>query len=149
MDSMPSIINVQEKERWASALGGAALIVAGAQRLTEERPGQAALLGAVGAGLIWRGSTGHCGVYEMAGVNTASSDTREHLAGPKGVIVEEAVAIERPREELYRTWRRFERLPAFMPPLLSVEAVDHRMSRWVARGPAGMHVEWTLEIIND
>ena len=50
---MASPINVQHPERWAGALGGAALLVWGAKRLSQQRHPLGAVLATTGAGLIW------------------------------------------------------------------------------------------------
>jgi len=146
-----SSINVQQTERWASALGGAALLVAAARRLADERPGQAAFLSAVGTGLMWRGGTGHSSFYAAAGINTAErgDDARTHLSGPRGIFVEQAVSIARSPNELYREWRHLERIPQFVPNVVSVRVLDDRRSHWTARGPGKARAEWIAEIIND
>lgn len=36
-----------------------------------------------------------------------------------------------------------------MDHLESVEVLDNRRSRWVARGPAGTSVQWDAEVINE
>lgn len=77
------------------------------------------------------------------------SDTRQQLGGPRGVHVEESVTINRPVTEVYRFWRNFENLPRFMEHLESVAAREAGISHWVARGPAGMKVEWDARIINE
>lgn len=77
------------------------------------------------------------------------SDTRQQLGGPRGVRVEESVTINRPVTEVYRFWRNFENLPRFMEHLESVAAREAGISHWVARGPAGMNVEWDARIINE
>ena len=50
---------------------------------------------------------------------------------------------------LYRFWRNLENLPRFMRHLESVERVTDTLSRWRAKGPAGVDVEWNAEIINE
>ncbi|HZT76329.1 MAG TPA: SRPBCC family protein [Vicinamibacterales bacterium] len=147
---MTSEVNVADVERWASALGGAAIAAYGIKQLTDRSPAGAALA-AAGTALIVRGATGHCPMYSAAGINTANGhdDTREHLAGARGVNVEEAVTINRTAAELYRVWRDFEQLPRFMAYLESVRQLDQRRSHWIAKGPAGRHVEWDAEIINE
>ncbi len=120
--------------RWATALGGAALLVWGAKKLSEERHPLGAVLAATGAGLIWR---------------STRSDTRARLGGSRGTSVEESFAINRPAQELYEFWRNLEQLPRVMPELSSVRMIDHRRSHWVARGPAGWRTEWYADIIND
>lgn len=77
------------------------------------------------------------------------SDTRQQLGGPRGVRVEESVTINRPVTEVYRFWRNFENLPRFMEHLESVAAREAGISHWVARGPAGLNVEWDARIINE
>lgn len=62
-----SRVNVGETERALSSIGGA--ILAG---LGVSRGGLSGiLLGALGAALVYRGSTGHCALYEAAGMDTA------------------------------------------------------------------------------
>jgi uncharacterized membrane protein len=125
---------MEQQGRWATALGGAALVVWGANKLSKERHPVGALLATTGAGLIWRSSR---------------TDTRARLGGSRGTHVEESVSINRSPEELYEWWRSFEHLPRVMPQLESVKRLDDRRSHWVAKGPAGYPVEWYSEIINE
>jgi len=67
----------------------------------------------------------------------------------QGIHVSESIVINRPAEEIYRFWHNFEQLPQFMNHLESVEMLPNGHSRWVAKAPAGMKVEWEAEIIND
>src|SRR4030095_14964167 len=99
--------------------------------------------------LLYRGSTGRCPVYSGLGVNTASKDTRVALAGDRGFHVHEAIRLERPLPEIYRFWRDLENLPRFMTHLESVQDLGKVGSRGVAKGPAGVKVEWEAEIINE
>ena len=77
------------------------------------------------------------------------SHTRSDLGGHRGIHVEESVTINRPLSELYRFWRNFENLPKFMEHLESVSMREEGVSHWVAKGPAGMPVEWDARIINE
>jgi uncharacterized membrane protein len=132
-------------------IGGAALAAAGVKRfISRDRPA-GSVMALAGAGLIARGATGHCDVYQAAGVNTAAakSDTRARLGGDAGLSVEEAVAIQQPAGELYALWRDLEWLPAVFPSLRSVQRLGEGRSRWSAVGPNGRRVEWTAEIINE
>src|SRR4029079_318941 len=125
--SMSRRININKRERWASAIGGAALAVAGIKRMIEANRGAGSFLLATGTGLIWRSATGHCHVYEAADIDTSSaarSSTKRRLAGPRGVNVKEAVTINGSPEELYETWSNFEQLPRVMPELVSVKRLD-------------------------
>jgi uncharacterized membrane protein len=120
-------------ERWALALGGAALVLWGAERFaTGRRPG-GSLLATAGAGLLWR---------------ARANGTRARLAGKRGTVVEQAVSINRPPEELYGFWRDLEQLPRVIPQLRSVRTLEGRRSQWIANGP-GRRIAWTAEIIND
>src|SRR5438128_12301848 len=147
---MTSTVNVADVERWASAIGGAALTVYGIKQLKDRSPAGAALAAAGGA-LMYRGATGHCPVYSATGINTAGEhdDTRAALSGARGVNVEEVAIVNRPADELYRFWRRFEQLPSFMQHLVSVRQLDHRRSHCIAKAAAGRTVEWDAEIINE
>jgi uncharacterized membrane protein len=60
-------VNVGPIERAASSVGGAVLAGLGLGK-----GGVAGLLlAAAGAALVYRGQTGHCSLYQAAGVNTA------------------------------------------------------------------------------
>src|SRR5438093_7215427 len=111
---MTSTMNVANVERWASALGGAALTAYGIKRL-KERSVAGAMMTVAGTTLMYRGATGHCPVYAATGIDTANgeNDTRAALAGSRGVNVEEVVLINRSPDELYDFWRDFEQLPSF------------------------------------
>src|SRR5260370_42117226 len=100
---MTSIVNVAEVERWASALGGAALTAYGIKQLQDRSPAGAALA-AAGSALIYRGATGHCPVYAAAGITTANDGegTRTSLAGPRGVHVDEVLTINAPADHRCR-----------------------------------------------
>ena len=123
-----------------------------------ETPGGAAAL--AGAALLYRGATGHCDVYQALGIDHArrkgtgviadrDSDTRRRLSGDRGIHVEQSVTISRPIAEVFRFWRNFENLPQFMNHLQSVSVREEGISHWVAKGPAGMNVEWDARIINE
>jgi uncharacterized membrane protein len=147
---MTSAVNVAAVERWASALGGAALTAYAVKQLKDRSPAGAALA-AAGTALIYRGATGHCPVYSAAGISTAGDfdDTKRRLAGARGVNVEDSFTIRRSPEELYLFWRNLEVLPRFMDHLISVTQLDECRSHWIAKGPAGTKVEWDAEIINE
>ena len=65
------------------------------------------------------------------------------------VHVEEVATIHKPIGEVYRAWKNFEQFPAFMRHLESVQILDGRRSRWRAKAPAGMTVEWEAEMVTD
>jgi uncharacterized membrane protein len=64
-------VNVSQMERLASVVaGGAILMTMGGMRSLR---GAAAT--AIGSGLIWRGLSGHCGVYHRLGIDTAEQES--------------------------------------------------------------------------
>jgi uncharacterized membrane protein len=154
-------VNLGKVERWLSMVAGGALAAYAFRR--REVPGGAAAI--AGAALLYRGATGHCDVYQALGINRSDahrnggygtgviadrgSDTRAQLGGRRGIHVEESVTINRPLSDLYRFWRNFENLPTFMNHLESVAVRDEGISHWVAKGPAGVRVEWDARIINE
>ena len=142
--------NVSDTERTVSTAAGALLAIAGLTR--RDVPGL--VMAAVGGGLIYRGVTGWCHLYEALGMNTATGESP--AAAPTdyfehGIHVEESFTIDKSPWELYQYWRNFENLPRIMSHLESVTVIDERRSHWVAKAPAiaGGKVEWDAEIIND
>jgi uncharacterized membrane protein len=148
-------VNVGRGERWLSLAAGSALAVYGARR----RDLAGSIAAATGAALLYRGATGYCAISDRIGRDTAhhghaavadaGSDTRERLGGSRGVHVEDAVTINRPVREVFRFWRNFENLPRFMKHLESVAEREYGITHWVAKGPAGVPVEWDARIINE
>jgi uncharacterized membrane protein len=138
-------VNVGEYERWASVVAGAGLLMAAAAR----RSPASAFAALAGGVLLYRGTSGHCPAYEALGRNTATDDTRVALGGRGGIRVQQSVTISRPIHELYSFWRQFENLPRFMEHLEAVSDLGAGRSHWVAKAPAGRHVEWDAEIINE
>jgi uncharacterized membrane protein len=59
------------------------------------------------------------------------------------------VTINKPIADVFRFWRNFENLPSFMQHLELVAMREEGISHWVAKGPAGMDVEWDARIINE
>jgi uncharacterized membrane protein len=97
--------------------------------------------------LAYHGLSGH---WPRAGNGgRTNGDTRAALSGDRGVVVREAIRLEKPIAEVYRFWRAFENLPRFMKHLERVTDLGDGRSHWVACGPGGMRVEWDAEIINE
>lgn len=159
--------NVGGVERWASAIGGGALITYGLLR----RGGVGYGLAALGVGLLQRGATGHCQLYSALGVNTANEggaitsgssgkpinvgkdgllhNPNATIGHNEGILVEKSVTVNKPAFDLYSYWRDFDNLPTIMSHLESVTVRDHVNSHWVAKAPAGRTVEWDAEVINE
>jgi len=73
--------------------------------------------------------------------------TSERQAG--AVHVSKAITIHRPIEEVFAFWRDLTNLPRFMAHLEEVRVLGGGRSYWRATAPAGMHVEWEAELIED
>lgn len=138
--------NVSHQERLASAVTGGALAVLGIAR----GGWSGWLLALTGGGLVYRGTTGHCAVYQAMGVDTANHGQRyASVRHNHGIKIEKSVTINKSPEELFSFWRSFSNLPRFMNHLESVRETDAQHSHWIAKAPAGMTVEWDAEIINE
>jgi uncharacterized membrane protein len=137
--------NVSDGERFGSMAAGALLLLTGLPR--------GGLRGIVsilaGGGLLYRGITGHCHLYEALGVDTAERSPATAVPAHQGVKVEQTIAIQRSPAELYAFWRNLQNLPRVMRHLSSIEPLEGQRSRWVARGPMGSSVQWDAEIINE
>lgn len=137
-------VNVGTAERIASTVAGAALLGLAMTTRRQRTP-----LAVASAPLLFRGITGHCTLYQVLGVNTAKETDATSVAYARGFRVVKSVTIARPADELYAFWRDFANLPRFMRHLESVTPIDAMRSRWVAKGPAGLRVEWDAEIVNE
>ena len=134
--------NVSDSERWASGLGGGALLLWGLRRASPV--GLAAA--AAGLALAWRGISGWCALYGALGIERAGGPT---TVGNLGVKIDRSVVVAASPERLYRFWRDLENLPRIMSHLDRVETLSATRSRWHARAAAGLPVAWEAEIIND
>ena len=139
--------NVGENERAVSVAAGAIAAMTGLGR--GGLPGL--LITAVGGGLIYRGISGHCPVYQSLDVNTAedTDGSGDATESSRNVRIATAFLINRSPEDLYGFWRNFENLPQIMTHLESVRVLDERRSHWIAKAPniGGKQFEWDAEII--
>jgi uncharacterized membrane protein len=120
---------------------GAALATYGLKR----RSVGGALMVSAGGALLMRGVTGHCPMYQAAGIDTA-----DHGAAVASRInVDETVTINATPARLFAYWRDVSNLPRVTDALVSVRQIDANRSHWIARGPAGTTVEWDAEIVNE
>jgi uncharacterized membrane protein len=127
-----------------AALGAAAgAVVLGARR----QPLAALCLGAAATAIGYQALARHWPSSEDG--EDANAHTRSALAGTRGIHLRESVRLECPVEDVYEYWRRLENLPRFMRHVEEVTETPNGRSHWVARGPAGIRVEWDAEIINE
>jgi uncharacterized membrane protein len=132
-----SRINVGQKERIASVIGGTALSVIGIRKWNTVY-GKA--LAAAGAVLLKRGVTGYCEVNSLLKRNTANKKA-------SAMEVKAVLTVLKPVNEVYEFWRNLENLPQFMQHLESVEVLDERRSSWAARIPGGLgKISWEAVI---
>ena len=141
-------VNVGGFERGASITLGTALL---ALALAQRHKRGAFTFGLLGAYLAWRGTTGHCAVYEALDTGTAEDEEDERLdaGGHDDVSIEAAATIARPPDAVYAFCRRLENLPRFLAFVESVEPIDGVRSRWMARTKSGPTLAWEAEILEE
>jgi len=122
-------------ERWASIIGGGAMVLSG----LSQRSLRGVLTALAGGGLIYQG----------ANQKSTIKQVESAIGLDQAIRVEKTVTINRPAAELYSFWRDFENLPKFMKHLQSVVVKDDRHSHWVASAPMGQSIEWDAVIMND
>jgi uncharacterized membrane protein len=122
-------------ERWASLIGGGALVLMGLRQASL----RGVLTALAGGGLIYQGATKHSTIEQV----------QEAIGLNKPIKVEKTVTINKPAEELYRYWHNFENLPTFMKHLKSVKVYNEKRSHWIANTPLGNSVQWDADILED
>jgi len=128
--------NMSDTERWASLIGGSALVLTGLRQASL----RGVLMALAGGSMVYHGA---------AGKNSVKDNIKEAIGIDKPIKVEKTVTINKSAEELYRFWHNFENLPTFMKHLKSVKVIDNKRSHWIANAPMGNSVEWDADIIND
>jgi uncharacterized membrane protein len=142
--------NVGGSERIISSIAGGALLAYGLKQ--RGLAGAAASL--IGGGMLLRGTTGHCHIYDAAGINTSGglsegqSPYRRSLFTGR-IHVTKTTIVDKSADELYSFWRDLENLPKFMNHLESVKKTGEKTSHWVAKAPLGMKAQWDAEITSD
>jgi len=124
-----------DTERWASLIGGGALVLLGLRQASL----RGVLTALAGGGLIYQGATKQSTIQQA----------QEAIGINKPIKVEKTVTINKPADELYRYWHNFENLPTFMKHLKSVKVYNEKRSHWIANAPLGNSVEWDADILED
>ncbi|MBE9157614.1 SRPBCC family protein [Nodosilinea sp. LEGE 06152] len=122
-------------ERWASIIGGGAMVLTGLQ----QRSLKGILTAVAGGGLVYQGTQGKSTVKQV----------EDAVGLDHAIRVEKTVTINRSAADLYSFWRNLSQLPTFMRHLKSVQVIDDRRSHWVANAPMGQDIEWDAVIVND
>jgi uncharacterized membrane protein len=124
-----------ETERWASLVGGGAMVLMG----LSQRSLRGVLMAVAGGGLVYQGVTKQSTIQQA----------QEAIGINKSIKVEKTVTINKPADELYRFWHDFENLPRFMKHLKSVTVQNDKRSHWIANAPLDNTVEWDADILED
>jgi len=158
-------MNVSDAERLAAVVGGGALLLYFLRKITLADT----LLAVAGGSLIYQGITNRSldisaeGAAQrltegVQGITDRAKDwaqgfwskLEERFTGVSEPIrVEQTIVINKSPEALYAFWRDFENLPTIMSNLESVTPQRGKRSHWVAKGPAGLPIEWDAEITAD
>ncbi len=139
--------NVGQTERIISIVAGSGLAAYGIYR----RDWAGSLVALLGAGLLYRGASGHSFIYQALNKNSAepSSENATSIPGKNGIQIRRSLTINRTPEELYTFWKQVEKTPLYTPNVESVLKTSERTSHWLAAGPFGRTVEWNSEILTD
>ncbi|MEH1872270.1 SRPBCC family protein [Nostoc sp.] len=124
-----------EVERWASLIGGGAMVLMGLRQGSL----RGALTALAGGGLVYQGATKQSTIQKA----------QEAIGINQPIKVEKTVTINKSAEELYRFWHNFENLPTFMKHLKSVKVHNEKRSHWIANAPLDNTVEWDADILED
>ena len=136
------VVNVGQTERIWSAAIGAWLLSSGLRGLFKS-PISGLVRTALGAGLLYRGVSGHCPVYSSMGKTKGVSAT-------PAVNIRTSLTVNKSKDEVYAFWRKLENLPLFMKHLASVTEIDAKHSHWEATLPGNIgKIKWNAEIVKE
>lgn len=145
---------------------GARELAAGAGVLSGRRPstwlwgrvaGDALDLGLLAAAFTRvRSRRGRLAVATAAVAGVTAMDVLAARTAPRArwqpsrrIEVGAAVTVKGEPDQLYRHWRELGNLPRFMRHVESIHVIDDKRSRWRARGPADLGLEWEAEITEE
>ena len=139
-----AILSQPERARWLwSRVGGDALDLAWLGREMAGAGSERDKLGMAAAAVA--GVT----ALDIVAAQRLQREPRPSRTRNTAVRVEQVVTINRSLDEVYGFWRNFANFPHFMRHLKQVEVLDEKRSRWTAKAPAGMSVQWDAEIVQD
>lgn len=134
-----SKINVGTTERILSAAGGLLL----SYWSIKKKGITGTILATAGTSLLYRAMSGYCPLNKAIDRDTAG-DVNEP------VEITSRLTINKPKEMLYRYWRKLENLPNFMDHLEEVNQTGNNISLWVAKIPGGIgDVEWEAKVTKE
>ena len=108
-----------------------------------------AVLALLGGGLLYRGMTGHCSLYQTLGITDEDAGVTSTPLS-RAVRGEASTTIDQPVERVYQFWRDIPNLALVAPGVCEV-CVDSEsgQSLWLAQGPRGQTFEWEAELTDD
>ena len=113
-------------------------------------PAARLVVGTIGAGLLLHGGLiGRVGGAALLARAITNLDfaTLVGMGAPEdGIEVHKTICVHAPVEQVFDFWSHFENFPHFMSRVRDVHLAGNR-SHWVVRGPAGVDVEWTSELV--
>jgi uncharacterized membrane protein len=136
-------VNVGGNERVLSAVLGALLVGRGLRR----RSLGGLLISAAGGGLVYRGVTGRCGVYERLGMSSNRPRWRDAGAPPDAIDLRSAITIQRPAHELHEMWRDPRTLSRIVGELAEIVPVEDEQLEWRVTGPFGVRRTWRTRTV--
>ncbi|GAA4325788.1 SRPBCC family protein [Flaviaesturariibacter amylovorans] len=141
-EGQSGVVNVGQTERLFSTAMGAFLLSSGLSNLFRH-PVNGLLKTAIGGYLMYRGASGHCPLYSTIG------KTRD-VERTQAINIRTNLIVNKPKDEVYRFWRKLENLPLFMKHLASVTEIDEKHSHWEAVIPGGIgRIKWNAEIVKE
>ncbi|MBV9963523.1 MAG: DUF2892 domain-containing protein [Parafilimonas sp.] len=134
-----NVINVGKAERIVSLAAGAFLYAASARK---KQSLIKAMLRYGGTYFLYRGMSGNCPLK-------ASIVKEEYQMHAPAVNIRTCFIVRAPRNLVYDSWRKLERLPRFLKHIKKIKVEDELHSHWVLSTPGRMpSIEWNAEIID-
>jgi uncharacterized membrane protein len=130
-------VNVNSSERVISIAAGAILLwnALSAKKFS-------LLKIATGGYLLYRGVTGNCALYSLGG--------KPATIPSRNINIRLKMFVSKPRQSVYRAWRKFENLPLFMSHIAEVKEGIDNISEWKAQIPGNpITVSWRSVIVRD
>jgi len=139
-------VNLHKLERVGSSVLGALMVAGGLKR--RSIGGLAAVL--TGSGLLYRGISGHCHVYQALGISTARRTLTDAVAeASRERRVQRTVTVDKPAAELYALWRDPATLRQVMAPFANLSPAADEGIRWSLRSPLGRLCVWTSQVVEE
>ena len=113
-------------------------------------PSARLIVGTLGLGLLLRGGpigrVGGAALFARAMTNLDFATLVGMGAAEDGIEVNKTICVNAPVEKVFDFWSHFETFPNFMSRVRNVHVAGNR-SHWVVRGPGGVDLEWTSEVV--